>query len=90
MITKKITLAFIGITAMGAMLCPVSAEEGFGFLPASDVLKYNLPDGSWIAVRPSGTEPKIKVYYSIKGTSEEEAAEKAEEYRKTVKERFCL
>ncbi len=45
----------------------ISAESGFGTLPKSDVLKYILTDGSWIAVRPSGTEPKIKLYYSIKG-----------------------
>ncbi len=45
----------------------VAAEEGFGTLPTSDVLKYILADGSWVAVRPSGTEPKIKLYYSIKG-----------------------
>ncbi len=45
----------------------VAAEEGFGTLPTSDVLKYILTDGSWVAVRPSGTEPKIKLYYSIKG-----------------------
>lgn len=35
----------------------------------SDVLKYYLEDGSWIAVRPSGTEPKCKFYYCIKGAS---------------------
>ena len=45
---------------------PVTAEEGFGDLPTSNVLKYVLKNGSWIAVRPSGTEPKIKIYYSIK------------------------
>ena len=39
---------------------PVSAEEGFGTLPSSNVLKYVLEDGSWIAVRPLGTEPKVK------------------------------
>ncbi|MBQ9922015.1 MAG: phospho-sugar mutase [Clostridia bacterium] len=44
----------------------VPAEGGFGILPKSDVLKYTFKDSSWIAVRPSGTEPKIKIYYSIK------------------------
>lgn len=52
---------------------PVEAEPGFGVLPTSNVLKYILQDGSWIAVRPSGTEPKIKIYYSIKGNGREEA-----------------
>lgn len=37
-------------------------------LPKSNVLKYYLEDGSWIAARPSGTEPKCKFYFSIKGS----------------------
>lgn len=57
---------------------PVEAEPGFGTLPTSNVLKYILDDGSWIAVRPSGTEPKIKIYYSIKGADKVEAEEKLE------------
>ena len=42
----------------------------------SDVLKYYLADGSWIAIRPSGTEPKCKFYYCVKGTSLADAHEK--------------
>ena len=45
------------------------------FTPASNVLKYILKEGSWIAVRFSGTEPKIKIYYSVKD-SDHVAAEK--------------
>lgn len=41
--------------------------------PPSDVLKYTLADGSWIAVRPSGTEPKIKFYIAVVGDSNEDA-----------------
>ena len=44
--------------------------------PPSDVLKYTLADGSWIAVRPSGTEPKIKFYIAVVGDSNEDAQEK--------------
>ncbi|GGE28592.1 phospho-sugar mutase [Streptococcus himalayensis] len=44
--------------------------------PPSDVLKYTLEDGSWIAVRPSGTEPKIKFYIAVVATSNEEAEAK--------------
>lgn len=40
-------------------------------LPASNVLKYTLADGSWFAARPSGTEPKLKIYFSIVGTTNE-------------------
>ena len=41
--------------------------------PPSDVLKYTLADGSWIAVRPSGTEPKIKFYIAVVGESNEDS-----------------
>ena len=44
--------------------------------PPSDVLKYTLDDGSWIAVRPSGTEPKIKFYIAVVGDSNEDAQAK--------------
>ena len=42
-------------------------------LPKSNVLKYYLEDGSWIAARPSGTEPKCKFYFSIKGNNQQDA-----------------
>ena len=42
-------------------------SQGIGDLPKSDVLKFILVDGSWIAVRPSGTEPKIKFYFGCNG-----------------------
>ena len=44
--------------------------------PPSDVLKYTLADGSWIAVRPSGTEPKIKFYIAVVGESNEDSQTK--------------
>lgn len=44
----------------------------------SDVLKFYLEDGSWIAVRPSGTEPKCKFYYCVRGAGKENAKEKTE------------
>ena len=53
-------------------------------LPASNVLYYDLEDGAWICVRPSGTEPKIKFYYGIKGTSLADADEKSEALGKAV------
>ena len=63
---------------------PVAAEEGFGTLPTSNVLKYILKDGSWIAVRPSGTEPKIKIYYSIIGEDREKAEENLQTIQNTI------
>ena len=55
-------------------------------LPKSNVLKYYLEDGSWIAARPSGTEPKCKFYFSIKGHNAEDAASKTEVFHKAVLE----
>lgn len=46
-------------------------------LPASNVLYYDLTDDAWLCVRPSGTEPKVKFYYGIKGTSLKDADEKS-------------
>ena len=61
----------------------VSELSGF---TKSDVLKYYLADGSWIAIRPSGTEPKCKFYFCIKGTSLQDAHEKTVAYQKAIAE----
>ena len=55
----------------------------------SDVLKFYLEDGSWIAIRPSGTEPKCKFYYCIKGKSSLDAEEKTVSYQKAVQEKIA-
>ena len=55
--------------------------KGVGDLPKENVLKYALKEGGWMAVRPSGTEPKIKIYYSLKGNTEEEAMKKFADYK---------
>ncbi len=51
----------------------IDFSAGVRDLPKENVLKFVLNDGSWFAVRPSGTEPKIKVYYSIKDKTKEDA-----------------
>ena len=53
-------------------------------LPSSNVLYYDLEDQAWLCVRPSGTEPKIKFYYGVKGTSLEDADEKSEKLGQAV------
>ncbi len=53
-------------------------------LPSSNVLYYDMNDDAWLCVRPSGTEPKIKFYYGIKGTSLEDADEKSATLGKAV------
>ncbi|MCI8524801.1 MAG: phospho-sugar mutase [Oscillospiraceae bacterium] len=63
---------------------PVPSVQGFGDLPTSNVLKYVLEDGAWIAVRPSGTEPKIKIYYSVKGADQAAAQARLDALRATI------
>lgn len=65
-------------------------EHGFGTYPISNVLKYELKDGSWVAVRPSGTEPKIKIYYSIRGNDESDANVRFEMVQNLIKTRMGL
>lgn len=55
-------------------------------LPASNVLYYDLTDDAWLCVRPSGTEPKIKLYYGVKGSSLDDAEQKSAELGKVVEE----
>lgn len=68
----------------------VDAEKGFGQLPTSNVLKYILEDGSWIAVRPSGTEPKIKIYYSIKGVNQDSAEKRLVDIQNIIQSKLGL
>lgn len=53
-------------------------------LPSSNVLYYDLTDDAWLCVRPSGTEPKVKFYYGVKGVSLEDAAKKSSAFGKEV------
>lgn len=55
-------------------------------LPSSNVLYYDMPDNVWLCVRPSGTEPKIKLYYGVVGTSLEDANAKSETLGNIVKD----
>ena len=59
-------------------------SQGIDNLPKSDVLKFILEDNSWIAVRPSGTEPKIKFYYGCNGAEKAVVDNKLEEIMKYV------
>ena len=53
-------------------------------LPSSNVLYYDMTDGAWLCVRPSGTEPKVKFYYGVKGDSLENARALSDELGKEV------
>ncbi len=63
----------------------IDYSKGIGDLPKENVLKYTFTDGSWMAVRPSGTEPKLKVYYSMRSEIKERANEKLLKLRTILK-----
>ncbi len=63
----------------------VDFSMGIRDLPKENVLKYIFHDGSWMAVRPSGTEPKIKIYYSIVDSSREHASDRLEKLRMLIR-----
>lgn len=62
----------------------ITGEELTTGLPKSNVLYYELEDNSWCCVRPSGTEPKIKLYMGIKGCSDEDANEKLKKLKEAM------
>ena len=62
----------------------VTGEETTTGLPKSNVLYYGLEDDSWCCIRPSGTEPKIKLYMGVKGSSEEDAIQKLDELKNAM------
>lgn len=64
----------------------IDYSKGIADLPKENVLKYIFNDGSWMAVRPSGTEPKIKVYYSVQDASKENAEKRFEAIKNTMTE----
>lgn len=57
-------------------------------LPKSNVLKYHYEDGSWYAIRPSGTEPKIKVYIYTKSSSKEGSEKKIDSFFRVIEEKM--
>ena len=61
-----------------------AGEEKPSGLPTSNVLYYDLSDDAWLCVRPSGTEPKVKFYYGVKGTSLEDADRKSAAFGEEV------
>ncbi len=66
----------------------IDYSTGVGDLPKENVLKFIFEDGSWMAVRPSGTEPKIKVYYSVVEAERDKASKKLETLRTVMCEKI--
>ena len=87
--TEKIQNLMAEFRNKGTALLPdikeiVDFKDGVRDLPKENVLKYIFNDGSWMAVRPSGTEPKIKVYYSIVDPDKSNAKARLENIRQTI------
>lgn len=83
---ERIQSLMVTFREKGTSLLPdikeiIDFKDGIRDLPKENVLKYILNDGSWIAVRPSGTEPKIKVYYSVVDPDKENAKLRLEKIR---------
>ncbi|MRI85598.1 phospho-sugar mutase [Aerococcaceae bacterium WS4759] len=91
------TIRTEGIADMGGLKVETAADYLAGSLtyadgkeskltyPSSDALKYVLEDGSWVAFRPSGTEPKIKLYLGVQGESQAEVEAKATEIEADIR-----
>ena len=62
----------------------ITGEESKSGLPKSNVLYYELEDNNWCCIRPSGTEPKIKLYMGVKGKTDEEATRKLEDLKQAM------
>ncbi len=62
----------------------IDYSKGIADLPKENVLKFIFTDGTWMAVRPSGTEPKIKVYYSVKQDNKAMAEKRLDEIRSII------
>lgn len=86
---EKIQNLMVEFRNKGTALLPdikeiVDFKDGIRDLPKENVLKYIFNDGSWMAVRPSGTEPKIKVYYSIVDPDKSNAKARLEAIRQII------
>jgi phosphoglucomutase len=86
---EKIQNLMVTFREKGISLLPdikeiIDFKDGIRDLPKENVLKYIFNDGSWMAVRPSGTEPKIKVYYSIVDPDKDNAKSRLESIRELI------
>lgn len=82
-------IANVGVMYFEDFLAQRHYEHDRSFMmsfPAENVLKFGLEDGSWIAIRPSGTEPKCKFYYCIKAHSQQQSEQRMANYKVAIQE----
>ena len=84
----QVTWDFIGGEGLyeAGLVKTIDYIDGYEDIPASNVLKFVMADGSWFAMRPSGTEPKLKFYYYAVRDDEAEAKDRVEEMKEIVSE----
>lgn len=73
-----------GMTLFDGLEEVIDYSKGVADLPKENVLKFIWKNGSWMAVRPSGTEPKIKVYYSVQADTREESKARLAQYKSVI------
>ena len=73
-----------GLSLFDGLKEVIDYSTGIADLPKENVLRFIWENGSWMAVRPSGTEPKIKVYYSIQADTRDNAKAKLAEYKNVI------
>ena len=73
-----------GLSLFDGLKEVIDYSKGIADLPLENVLRFIWENGSWMAVRPSGTEPKIKVYYSIQADTRDQAKAKLAEYKNVI------
>ena len=66
----------------------IDYSKGIDGLPKENVLRFDFKDGSWAAARPSGTEPKLKLYFSVKGENRAQAEERQKAVRNKLAEKI--
>lgn len=74
----------LGISLVTNIIKVLDYIQGIDDLPKENVLKFFYEDGSWFAIRPSGTEPKIKFYYSIREKNKDLANKKLEKIKQEL------
>lgn len=87
MMENSRTTSEVSVGGIAIERCIDYAKDETG-LPKSDVLKFILADGSWFAVRPSGTEPKLKVYIGVKSDCMEDSTKKIAQLKQEILEKI--
>ena len=81
---RECEIAAVRDYQLGEKYSPDSGKKSPLDLPVSNVLYYELRDGSWFCIRPSGTEPKLKIYFGVSGPSADKAEQKLGKIRESV------